>query len=154
MWVSAHGQKPSCKPQHTDSTNAQLGCSLRWASNTATFIGVIILNRSGLCCIVFITVGFASSCSGGDSRGHAVCVQSADESVKMLSSHHKLCCRYFGRNWCSASFLLTARSLPMSSLLALLTGMLVMAISPSGGTPIWCVVPPTDLIRLFTCSAS
>ena len=150
------GSQPMARNPHasldtSDSTNAWLGCSLRWPSDAATLIGVTIMNRSGCWCIVFITVWFASSCGGGDhdGSGHAVCVQSADESVETLSSCHKLCCRYFGHSWWSASFILTAHSLPMYSLLALLAGMLVMAISPSGGTPIWCVVLLTDLILTF-----
>ena len=150
MWVSAQGQKPSRRPQQTDSTNGWLGCSPRYALNTATLIGVMILKSSGRHCIVSVTTGFDSSQGGGDGSGCAVCVHSAEEAVNRSSSRHKLCLKYFGRNSCSTSFLLTARSLSMSGLFAFLAGMSVTTVCAGCTTSFWRVVSPADLARLLS----
>jgi hypothetical protein len=94
--MSAHGQNPYRRPSHTDFTNGWFGWSWSKSSNTSTFTGVTIWNRSGLSEMVCRVIG-CMSCSGdGLGRGLACSVHSAVVSVCSLSGSQTLYLWYFG----------------------------------------------------------
>lgn len=80
-FVVAQGKNPSQKPMHKDDTNLRFGCVANTFSKALTFIGVTILNNSGLCSTV-LTAGLLSQAkAGGLGRGGACSLHSAVVAV-------------------------------------------------------------------------
>ena len=71
-WVSAQGQKPSQRPQHTDSTKGWLGWDSSNLWKQLTKIGVTMSKRWGFSLIVFVATGLATSEDGIGGSGKAV----------------------------------------------------------------------------------
>ena len=139
-WVSAQGQGPSQRPQHTDSTKGWL----RWDSSNlwkwSTKIGVTMSKRWGFSLIVFVVTGLASSDDGIGGSGKAVSVQSAEDGENWFASSQILFLRYLGHNSCARSFFDIATFFSMAQVLATFAGM-------SETTVIAWVSAPTDQIE-------
>ena len=93
--VLAHGQNPSQRPLHTEMTNGWLGCVESNNSKRLTLIGVMMLNRVGLCAMVSEVVGLSCSSTGINGNRVASTVQSAVDREKKPVVQ-VLYCKYLG----------------------------------------------------------
>jgi len=127
--VFAQGQKPSHKPEQIEATNKGLGWSVRSSSIQSTLIGITISNNSGFSEIVRQAISLLSSESGGQGRETAVSDQSTIVLVHLGKDDQMLYCRYLGCNPKISQYLLVgALFFPMPNFLAVLAGVLVLAI--------------------------
>ena len=150
--VSAQGQKPSQRPQHTDSTKGWLGWDSSSFSKRSTKIGVTMLKRCGFSLMVFVATGFASSEEGMGGNGDAVSVQSAEDRENWFASSQILYLRYFGRSSCARSLLDIAMFFSVTQALAAFTGVFESTVFGWVSAPIDQIETVADFcLGWFTC---